>query len=158
MDASAQLVSVTRRFVEEALEKVSTDADFVSRVAMSAHELLENAAKYARLGRAELSLHMDGEAEAGAVGGDRLLTLRLSNTTTATHLDRLRQVFSELDACDDPLSLYVAMMRRNAHERDISGLGLARIRAEGEMTLNLRIEGDTATIVACTRVAPGGHS
>ena len=152
MDTSAQLVSVTRRFVEEALEKVSTDADLVSRVAMSAHELLENAAKYARLGRAQLSVQVEGER------GARTLTLRLSNTTSAIHIDRLRQVFSELDATDDPLALYVTMMRRNARERDISGLGLARIRAEGEMTLNLKIEGDTATIVARTELPAGGLS
>src|SRR5438552_15553329 len=97
MDTSAQLVSVTRRFVAEALEKVSTDADFVSRVAMSAHELLENAAKYARLGRAQLLVHMDGVEGPGAAGGGRMLTLRLSNMTSAKHLDRLRQVFTEQD-------------------------------------------------------------
>ena len=154
MDTSAPLVSVTRRFVEEALEKVSSDADLVSRVAMSAHELMENAAKYARHGRALLSVHVDVDA----AGGGRTVTLRLSNATNATHLDRLRQVFAELDASDDPLSLYVAMMRRNAREREVSGLGLVRILAEGEMTLNLRIEGETATIVARTQVAPEGAS
>jgi hypothetical protein len=150
MDTSAQLVSVTRRFVEEALEKISSDADLVSRVAMSAHELLENATKYARRGRAQLSVHVEGERT-----GTRTLTLRLSNTTTATHIDRLRQVFSEIDATDDPLALYVTLMRRNAHERDISGLGLARIRAEGEMTLKLNIDGETATIVARTELTAG---
>lgn len=150
LDASPLLVSVTRRFVEEALEKFITDADFVSRVAMTTHELMENAAKYARNSKAELSVSTERDES-----GERVLTLRLSNRTTAAHIDRLKQLFTELDSCDDPLVLYVQLMRRNARATDISGLGLARIRAEGEMTLGLRVEGEMATILACTPVPPG---
>jgi two-component sensor histidine kinase len=142
MDASPLLVSVTRRFVEEALEKYVADADFVSRVAMTTHELLENAAKYARGGKAQLEVRMDGAPDT------RTLTLRLSNATSPDHLDRLKESFLEIDGSEDALGLYLALMRRNAHQSEISGLGLARIRAEGEMTLGLTVDGDRATIVA----------
>lgn len=143
LDADPVLVSVTRRFVEDALKRFVSDRDLVSRVAMTAHELLENAAKYARDRAAELTVTLD---QAG--GGKGQVTLRLSNDTTPAHIDRLRQIFSEMDACRDPLALYVELMRRNARRPDVSGLGLARILAEGEMTLGLSVDGRTATIVA----------
>jgi hypothetical protein len=149
MRASPPLVSVTRRFVEEAIEKYINDADLISRVAMAAHELLENAAKYAHQAAADLSLVLDRDGAGGAH-----LTLRLSNPTSPHHLDRLKRLFAELDSSADPLVLYVDLMRRNAHRREISGLGLARIRAEGEMALTLRVEGDTVTIVARAPVPP----
>lgn len=142
LDADPVLVSVTRRYIEEALKRFISDRDLVSRVAMTTHELLENAAKYARDRIAELSVTLDQN------GGKTQVTLRLSNDTTPAHIDRLRQIFSELDSCRDPLSLYVELMRRNARRPDVSGLGLARILAEGEMSLGLSVDGRTATIVA----------
>jgi hypothetical protein len=146
LDTDPVLVSVTRRFIEEALRRFVTDRDLVSRVAMTAHELLENAAKYARDRNAELSVTLD------SAGGKSQVVLRLCNDTTPLHIERLRQIFSELDACRDPLALYVDLMRRNARRPDVSGLGLARIVAEGEMTLGLSVDGRTATIVARTPV------
>jgi two-component sensor histidine kinase len=146
MDAAAPLVSVTRRFVENALEKFIADGDLVSRVAMAAHELLENAAKYARHSSAELSITMNRDEDGRR--GD--VTVRMSNVTSPAHIDRLKQSFEELDACDDPLVLYIRLMRRNAQKTDVSGLGLARIKAEAEMTLGLRVEGEAVTIVART--------
>src|SRR4051794_21731575 len=110
LDARPALVSVARRFVEETLEKYLTDADLISRVAMSAHELLENAAKYARFGRAEMTLAY----QPGAGGADGRLTVRLANPTSPAHIDRLREMFMEIDRCEDPLMLYVSLMRRNA--------------------------------------------
>ena len=151
LDANPLLVSVTRRFVEQALETALDDADLVSRVAMAAHELLENAAKYARQGQAVLSVVID---RAGSEPGQ--LTISLCNAASPMHIDRLREIFSTIDGCEDPLTMYVGLMRRHAHEVDISGLGLARIRAEGEMMLDLAIEGEVATIAAHATVPAGG--
>lgn len=146
LDASPSLVSVTRRFVEQALGNVLADEDLISRVAMTAHELLENAAKYARRAKAELLLVIAPDGE------DHRLTVQLRNETSLPHIARLKTIFLELDGSEDPMSLYVDLMRRNAHSADTSGLGLARICAEGEMTLSLAVDGDTATIVAHTPV------
>ena len=49
-------------------------------------------------------------------------------------------------------------MKRHAHERDVSGLGLARIWAEGEMNLALETREDEVTIMASAITAePNGH-
>jgi hypothetical protein len=85
-------------------------------------------------------------------GGSGEVTLRLSNDTTPAHIDRLRRTFSEMDACLDPLAFYIELMRRNARRPDVSCLGLARILAEGEMSLGLSVDGPTTTIVARTMV------
>jgi hypothetical protein len=153
LDTDPLLVSPARRFVEEVLEKVVTDADLVSRVAMTAHELLENAAKYARNTKAELSVTMQPLAD-----GAREIVLKLSNATSPHHVDRLKQMFARLDGCGDPLTFYLNLMRQNAHEVSQSGLGLARIRAEAEMSLALAVNGEVATIVARTIVPPGALS
>jgi hypothetical protein len=42
------------------------------------------------------------------------------------------------------------MMCRDPLDRTVSGLGLARIRAEAEMSLDLIVAAETATIVAST--------
>jgi len=154
MDATISLVSVTRRYVESALEKVCDDADLVGRAAVATHELLENAARYSR--KADIGLRVTLE-RAGA-GGESQVTLHVSNSASPAHVDRLKRSFAELDACEDPLALYVTLMRRNARDTAISGLGLARVRAEGEMTLALNVQGEVVTIVARTQVLAGASS
>lgn len=144
MDVNPLLVSVTRRFVEESLGRFIDDRDLIYRVAMAAHELLENAAKYADDRNADLSVSVEGGK------GEGTITLRLSNQTSSGHLTRLREAFSELDGCSDPMTFYVNVMRRNARLPSASGVGLARILAEGEMKLGLTVSGQTATIVAQT--------
>jgi hypothetical protein len=135
MDVDPLLVSVTRRFVEESLGRFVDDRSLISRVAMAAHELLENAAKYAADRNADLSVSVEG------LKGDQ---------TSTGHLSRLREAFVELNGCSDPMTLYVDVMRRNAQRPNASGLGLARILAEAEMKLGLTVTGQTATIVAQT--------
>jgi hypothetical protein len=43
-------------------------------------------------------------------------------------------------------------MRRSSKLRDESGLGLARIRAEGQMNLGLEVDGNRVSIVAQAHV------
>src|SRR5689334_5183637 len=52
LTVSPAIVSPTRRLLESKLAPVLDDEDAVFRVAMTAHELLENAAKYASDGKA----------------------------------------------------------------------------------------------------------
>ena len=46
IDPNPRFVSVVRRFVEAALDRLLADPEAVFRISMSAHELMENAAKY----------------------------------------------------------------------------------------------------------------
>jgi hypothetical protein len=136
----SRMVSIVRRFVEETFEKMVGDTDVVSRVSLAVHELLENAAKYAIGDRTDLSVHFESDG-AGA-------NIKLTNQTTPERLARLRTFVAEIQASDDPLTLYESMMRRTLGVDGESGLGLVRIRAEGELDLSLEVEGTMVTVVA----------
>jgi hypothetical protein len=130
-----------RRFVEETFERLVGDAESVFRVSMTAHELLENAAKYSLGQKTLLRVSLEEVTE-----GHRL-SLCLINDTTGAHMDRLRDRIDELNATTDAFELYQSLMRKNMKNRDESGLGLARICAEGEMSLGLEIKGNTVAIM-----------
>jgi len=134
------MVSIVRRFVEETFEKIVGDSDAVFRVSLAVHELLENAAKYAVGDTTDLTVHFESDG-AGA-------HIRLTNQTTPERLARLRAFVSEIQSSDDPLVLYRSMMRRTLGVEGESGLGLVRIRAEGELDLSLEVEGTMVTVVA----------
>ncbi len=136
----SRMVSIVRRFVEESFEKVVGDPHAVFRVSLAVHELLENAAKYAVGDRTGLSVHFEARGERASI--------KLTNQTTPEHIERLRICIAEIQASSEPILLYQKMMRRTCGIQAESGLGLARIRAEGELDLSLEIDGDTVTIEA----------
>ena len=146
LDPNPRMVSIVRRFVEETFEKLVGDPDAIFRISMAAHELLENGAKYAVGRRAVLRVVLE-EKETGASA-----QIAISNDTTPEHVERLRVRVAEIADSTDPFALYQTLMRRTAKLRDESGLGLARIRAEGEMALGLEVVGTTVTIVASAQV------
>ena len=136
----SRMVSIVRRFVETVFEKIVGDSDAVFRVSLAVHELLENAAKYAVGDKTDLTIHFESNG-AGT-------NIKLTNQTTPERLARLRAFVSEIQSSDDPLALYQSMMRRTLGLQEESGLGLVRIRAEGELDLSLEIEGTLVTVVA----------
>jgi anti-sigma regulatory factor (Ser/Thr protein kinase) len=149
LEPNPRMVSIVRRFVEETFEKLVGDPDAIFRISMAAHELLENGAKYAVGRRAVLRVVLE-EKPSGASA-----QIAITNETTAQHIDRLRLRVAEISAAPDPFVLYQDLMRRSSRMREESGLGLARIRAEGEMTLALEVAGSTVTIVASADVPEG---
>jgi two-component sensor histidine kinase len=135
-----RMVSVVRRFVEESFEKLVGDPEAVHRVSLAVHELLENAAKYAIGDQTGLTVCFDGKG-AGA-------SIRLTNQTTPEHIARLRACIEAIQAAAEPFVHYQNLMRKTYGVEEESGLGLARIRAEGELKLSLEIRGNMVTIVA----------
>jgi len=145
IDPHPRFVSGVRRFVEEAFERLIPDPEAAFRVSMAAHELLENATKYASGGRALLrfSLRPGGE--------HAMVNLSLINETTARHIERLRERLTAIGSAQNPLDHYQKLIREGRHNRQESGLGLARIAAEAEMMLGLEVKDATVAILASTR-------
>jgi anti-sigma regulatory factor (Ser/Thr protein kinase) len=135
-----RMVSIVRRFVEESFERLIGDSEAVHRVSLAVHELLENAAKYSVGKKAGLTVHFDAEAASAKI--------RLTNQTTPEHIARLRAYVGEIQAAPEPFVHYQTLMRKTAGFEDESGLGLARIRAEGDLNLSLEVDGTMVTIVA----------
>jgi hypothetical protein len=146
---SVDLISLVRRFVADFYQRVLQDHDAASRLALTTHELLENAAKYSSDGEAMLCVTVDRK------GGTVLV--RTTNRATSAQRDTLRACFDEIATAPDAAALYMQMLQRSAVQTSGSGgLGLARIWAESEMALNLAVEGDNVVIRAQGPIATGG--
>jgi hypothetical protein len=150
----ANLVSVTRRFLEEIYEKVFVDDnDTVARIALTVHELLENAVKYSSAGATQLRVSMErGNAS-------NWLTISVTNPVQQQqHLSTLQQTLAAIDAAKSPFDFYQQLMRRNGRCEHGSGLGLARICAEAEMALSCAHDAGRVCVSARTEIQKGSLS
>ena len=147
LTVSPSMVSPTRRIIEAKLGPVLEDEDAIFRVAMTAHELLENAAKYASDGKARLELSVTPARR----GRDR--ARRRHQQLDAGAHRRARACYAEMNAAKDAMAHYFSLMRLNAKAGALSRLGLARVRAEGEMDIEVDVEGERVKIVASGIVA-----
>jgi anti-sigma regulatory factor (Ser/Thr protein kinase) len=141
---SVILTTVVRRFITDFYENVIDSEDSVSRLALATHELLENAVKYG-MPEETTTLSVDLDQREGIV------TIRTSNRSDAAHIDALKRRFAEMQAAPNAFRFYQQLLRATAHETSVSGLGLARIRCEGEMDIDLKVEGDLVRISAVAR-------
>jgi hypothetical protein len=145
IDSNPRLVSVVRRFIEEALEKVidDDDQDLVGRLSMAAHELVENGVKYAVRDPTIMRI--------AVIQKEREVSARIAviNEASADNVDRLRLFVTEIcrTGTEDLALLYETYLRRR-DPHGHSGLGLCRIRAEANMTLALEVAGNTVTLAA----------
>jgi hypothetical protein len=141
-----RLIWRTSRYVRDFYGNVLADPDACARVMLAAHEMLENAAKYSTDGQGCL------EVEVVERAGQCFVQIRTRNRAAPESLTELRRFFDESGRVADATALYDQMIARTAQRTEGSGLGLARIRAEGEMTLDYSIAGDEVTLVAETAV------
>ena len=142
---SASLINVVRSFVEDFYMKVMDDRDVASRLALTTHELLENAAKYSTDGEAAIQVHVLADT----------VHVRASNRAAPAQIDLLRKCFGEIGAAPDARDLYLRMLHRTAALASGSGgLGLARIWAESDMAIRLEVTGDQVAIHAEGPIAP----
>jgi len=148
LTVSPSMVSPTRRIIEAKLGPVlEDDEDAIFRVAMTAHELLENAAKYASDGKARLELSVTPRDE-GAI-----VRVVVTNNSTQEHIAELGACYAEMNAAKDAMAHYFSLMRLNAKAGALSRLGLARVRAEGEMEIEVDVVGERVKVVASGIVA-----
>jgi hypothetical protein len=138
------LITSTRRFAGDVLGSVLRDPDSTSRIALTIHELLENTLKYSTDGQALLHVTVGGDE-----GGRRRVEVTARNRATPEQARDLGRRINALAAAEDPMALYADLMRQSVH-RSGSGLGLARIRVEGEMQLSCALEGDAVIVSART--------
>jgi anti-sigma regulatory factor (Ser/Thr protein kinase) len=132
------VVGLVRELVGEISECVCGDADIASQAAIALHELLDNATRYATDGEANVRIELRERSPR--------IEIRTRNRVrdedarrVAAHLERLR-------AIGDPLTFYIGLMGRNKSRE--GGLGLGRVAAESEMTLEMTYNADVLEVAA----------
>jgi len=145
---SDRIVGAISRLVYEFCRALIHDTDMAERFYMAAQELAENLVKYSSGSEVSLSAELLG------VEGDAVLQLRARNHSTPDQLRAVEAKLRELTGASDPIELYDRLIRESAPHADRSGLGLARIRAEGEFDLDYAIDGDELTICVRASVHP----
>jgi hypothetical protein len=135
------LVSAISQLVGDFCQIGLRDLDLSSRFHMAAHELAENITKYST--RARVTLEM----ELAETGGVHTLSVKTKNHTSPDRLLEVERRLQELKTTKDPVALYDRMIEETAPLEGVSGLGLARIRAEGGLDFDYFIDGDELTMV-----------
>jgi len=135
------LISLVRTFVSDFYARVLS-GNVCEMVAMATHELLENAVKYVTDDRATLRVDVENHES-----WDRV-QVRIRNRSTPVNIASLRAVMGRINETTDYMAHYVTLMRETSKREHGSGLGLARIRAEGGMELTVDVDGDLVSILA----------
>jgi hypothetical protein len=150
---SEQLVTAVSRLVGDFCQIGLRDVDITSRFHMAAHELAENITKYSTTSRVSL------EVELAEKDGLCTLSVRTRNQASPDRLAEVEQRLKALKATPDPIAFYDRMIEETAPLEGVSGLGLARIRAEAGLDFDYTIVGDELTLVvqmAVPRPPPQG--
>ena len=139
---NVQLVSVVRRFVTEFYQRFLHDPDGTSRVALATHELLENAVKYSMDG--ETTIRIDVEQTT-----PKKVRIVLRNRADPNNIAAIREILDGIANATDSFAYYQQLLVVKSKSKEGSGLGLARICAEGEMTVTCHVlDNDIAVIEA----------
>jgi hypothetical protein len=142
---NVELISVVRTFVKQFYDRVLEDADLTWRLALAAHELLENAVKFAVDNTTRLHLQVQREQAAVVV---RIMT---KNRASAETIEGLHETIRGIRASADPVAHYQTMMRASIRRASGSGLGLGRIQAEAMLQLEYSVDGDAVELRATGR-------
>jgi hypothetical protein len=139
---SPELIPIVRRFVSAFYERLLSHADVASRLALATHELLENTVKFSVDGVSSIHLGVVPLEHATEV------SIRTWNRSSERDRANVAAIVGEMKDSSDLFEYYQQVMRRNAKRREGSGLGLARICAEAEMSLSCEVKGDELCLVA----------
>ena len=141
LEPTVGIITAVRRSVNSIFDRVLHDPDASARIALTTHELLENALRHSTGGEALLNIHVDEPASR--------VCIAISNHASPAKIEKLQDRAVKMSK-GDPDDCYLAAMQEAAMSEEIGGLGLVRIRAEGGMNVDVRTEGDLVHVIAST--------
>lgn len=137
--ADMSLATRIREFLSNTYGPLLRDTRVEFIITLAAHELVENIIKYGADGPRSLTVQLDGR--------NREVRLITSNQATENQITRLRTKLDRICGTTMPEALYDEFVAESA-DSDESGLGLIRIRAEGDMDLSYDVSGSNVKIRA----------
>ena len=122
-------IPLTKNYVENFLAINLVDRVNISKISMSASELLENAVKFSNKDGIRMMVKK--------LNKQNQVILVVYNYTTKKEADDLIERVKDMNN-QDPLQYYIEKMKESAVRNDgKSGLGLSRINYEGEAKLDI---------------------
>jgi anti-sigma regulatory factor (Ser/Thr protein kinase) len=134
------LVTSVSRLVSDFCRTVISSMDTAWRFYMAAQELAENITKYSTGSNVTLRVELEKQDD------EHVMRVFAKNETSPERLARAAKRLQEITETTNPTALYDRLARESAPLDDVSGLGLARIRAEGGLDLDYSINGNELTI------------
>lgn len=155
-EPSAGFVRRVIRWLTDFCQLTLRDLELVARLRLAVNELVENVVKYG------MQPNVRVEVELLERDGATVLRLSTRNRANPEYLERAVHLLTQLRAAEDPIAYYDQLVRETAPKAGMSGLGLARIRAEGDLQLDFAVDGDELRIwveaaVDGAGAAPGGQ-
>ncbi|WP_437933282.1 hypothetical protein [Sorangium sp. So ce341] len=147
-----RLATAVLRLVSSFCGQVLDDANVSSRFYMAAHELAENITKYSTGPRVSLELALEEDDRS------HVMKIRARNEASPESLREVERRLMALKTASDPVKHYDDLITETAMIDGISGLGLARVRAEGGLDMDYTIEGNELTIIAHAPIERWGAS
>jgi hypothetical protein len=146
-DTPHQMAARASKIAADFFCALDPDLETGARVHMVAQELAENVLKYSTEGETHLELAIDN----GPRG--RLVRVTARNRTSAEKMSEVQQRVQELQQARDPIEVYDRLIRETAPRRGVSGLGLARISAEGGFRMTCAVEHGDLVVIALLELA-----
>ena len=140
-----QFIDDVRRFVTSFCANARLDEGQADAVAMSAHELLQNAVRHSVDGKATVTLEVDSL--------QKVIVLSVENIATPESVLILTSMKKRIQETPDAKTLYMSLMRETVGKSG-SGLGLGRILFEGGMSLAIDIQKDRVLVRATCPLIP----
>lgn len=138
-------INEARRLVAAIYLPLLGDADAAGRVALTTHELLENALKYSVDGSTVIRVEVSRKKPCN-------VKIETRNEISPERKAGLEDAFEEMHRAEDAEAFYQFAMQRTRKLRTGSGLGLARIWAEAEMKVSRSYHGDEVRITAVATI------
>jgi anti-sigma regulatory factor (Ser/Thr protein kinase) len=138
MHSSWNVVDDIRRFVEQFCATACPEAKREEQLALATHELVQNA--IANAATPDIDVKLELARRTGRV------TISVSNDAREDQIEILRERLGRTVAHANPLQGYLAAMKEDPHSR--GGIGLARIRFEAALELDLEVAGGRITMHA----------
>jgi hypothetical protein len=123
-------IPLTRNYIENFLLFSIHNKLKITKIILVTSELLENAIKYS---------YSDGVRTTIKKNKERKIELRVRNTIEKIHAGELIEYIEELNESSDPFKFYIEKMKQSISRNDgKTGLGLSRIKYEGEANLTAK--------------------
>lgn len=133
----ADMITMVRQFIESLYARLLGE-EIAYRIGLAAHELMDNAVRCASRGNVKVRVEVT----------DEVVIVHTENRAKKGDIANLERMIDEMRDHTDPLAYYAELMSRTATSKHVSGLGLARIWAEADMTLSYETHADLVSICA----------